>query len=101
MSKFEKLILEVLQEAKQVGTLYHSTTYNNAINILKTNTLYSDRSFGISTNRNLDLFKKGFGDVCFVLDGNKLSSKYKIFPFQFGQEDSQETIIQDKKNKSI
>lgn len=97
MSKFEKLILEVLQEAKQVGTLYHSTTYNNAINILKTNTLYSDRSFGISTNRNLDLFKKGFGDVCFVLDGDKLSSKYKIFPFQFGQEDSQETIIQDKK----
>ena len=41
MSKFEKLILEVLQEAKQVGNLYHSTTYNNAINILKTNTIYS------------------------------------------------------------
>ena len=97
MAPHQEWSYDELDEAKQVGNLYHSTTYNNAINILKTNTLYSDRSFGISTNRNLDLFKKGFGDVCFVLDGDKLSSKYKIFPFQFGQEDSQETIVQDKK----
>lgn len=96
-TKFRLMVEKALQEAKRVGSLYHCTNIENALEILNTNVLFSARSLGVSTSRNLNLFKKGYGEVCIELDGDKLSNKYRILPMQYGREDSQEELIQDKK----
>lgn len=96
-SKFKQIVEKALQEAKRVGSLYHCTNIDRALEILNTNVLFSARSLGVSTSRSLNLFKKGYGEVCIELDGDKLSNKYRILPIQYGREDSQEELIQDKK----
>ena len=85
-------LIELLQEAKQVGTLYHHTRYYNAANILKTSELcssreaYDDGMYAVSFTRDADfhgnfLSNKG-GDQCrFVINGDKLSNNYKIRPY--------------------
>lgn len=80
-------------EAKQVGILYHFTTTGNLISILKSDTLRgsSASQLGkdvISTTRFYDMgdtplfpLPTGFGECRITLNGNKLSNKYKIRPF--------------------
>lgn len=52
MSQFRKIVESILQEAKQVGTLYHATTLKGLINILQTDTIKSSLETGISFTRN-------------------------------------------------
>jgi len=72
-------------EGKQVGTLYHYTTYDRAFNIVRQDKMFADprregRDFGISFSRN---GTHAFADLgaCIVVDGDKLSNNYKIDPY--------------------
>lgn len=93
MSKFRNLIENILKEAKQVGILYHATRLDYAISIVENNAMYANpklqndgktldlNSLGISTSRNkLFMYK---GDVEIMLDGDKLSEKYSIIPYNY------------------
>jgi len=81
---------DILFEAKQVGVIYHYTTIDNLFSIMKRNYLSSgkfedDNSISFTRDK---LFantpRTNIGtDVRLVIDGNKLSSKYKIEPYQF------------------
>lgn len=86
MSKFRELVESVLkefeytlEEAKQVGLLYHATDLGGLKQIIKTNSLRSDWAQGISFSRNKNYW---YGNVPFqlVLDGDKLSEQYKTQP---------------------
>lgn len=93
MIKLTKLV-----EGKQVGTLYHFTSIDNFMDIMDNNLLKHskakeknpktgkqednisftrDKRFGKAFRPGVDV------DVAFVVDGNKLSDKYKISPYQF------------------
>lgn len=101
--KLEKLLLK--NEAKQVGTLYHSTALTTAMNfIIAEDTLKSSGRYRpnkisgtsdviyFSRNRSISNINFLTGSdviVTLVVDGDKLSEKYKVFPyndFGFGQE---------------
>lgn len=100
MSKFKDLIKNVLTEAKQVGLLYHSTRLDNAIEILEQNKLFAVRDIGISTSRHLRNPYSADNQVTFVLDGDKLSNKYKLEPFEYPgvTKADYETVIQTNKH---
>lgn len=101
------VIDKILVEAKQRGVLYHFTSISNAYRIIEKNILrggdlvnnlsgddlksiYKNRS-GVSLTRDKIFHKtadRKFDAVTSVsvrisLDGNKLSTKYKIVPFNF------------------
>jgi hypothetical protein len=83
-------ILKEITEGKQVGTLYHYTFTWNLYKIIKTNILTPELLQGqnkgwISFTRSKD--KNQFeisqdANCVIVVDGDKLSNKYKIKPFQ-------------------
>lgn len=83
-------ILKEITEGKQVGTLYHYTFTWNLYEIIKTNILTPELLQGqnkgwISFTRSKD--KNQFeisqdANCVIVVDGDKLSNKYKIKPFQ-------------------
>jgi len=88
-------LIDILNEAKQVGLLYHYTSVDGLKNILQSNQLKSseenymgnDLNF-ISFTRNKNFDKKGqkFNvktDYRITLDGDKLSNRYKIKPFAY------------------
>lgn len=101
---------QIFDEAKQVGTLYHYTNIENLISILKTNTLITNSLF-ISTTRSktfIDINQSlKFSDARLILDGDKLSQKYKIKPYKAFDAVSklyhteQEEIILTKKINNI
>ena len=110
MSKFRNLIENVLSEAKQVGNLYHATTISNCLSIIKDNELVASpkiiseqqqtldlNSIGISTSRNkLFMYR---GDIEIILDGDKLSNKYNIIPYNyFYDHDNSEMTHAEKRN---
>jgi 8-oxo-dGTP pyrophosphatase MutT (NUDIX family) len=88
-----------LNEAKQVGTVYHFTSALGVYNIIKTNTLksqeldvigrlkpYKDYKFiSLTRDKNFHIGDKMISGMSarIVLDGNKLSEKYKIIPFRY------------------
>jgi len=92
-------ILKEITEGKQVGTLYHYTTFQNAVEILSKNCLHT-RTYGISSpygkevisftrNKNFHDINKLFWfrvagnrevNVRLALDGNKLSNTYHLEP---------------------
>jgi len=78
---------EYLDEAKQVGTLYHFTSLYALKKILnnwclKGMEVYGDEGEYISFSRNKDLiFETPKDEVRIVLDGNKMSEKYKFEPY--------------------
>jgi hypothetical protein len=88
-------IQKVLNEGKQIGTLYHFTDVDALLDILKSNKMMAfprsgmgdDRNFYyISFTRNKNMFlnkPKLYADieVALVLDGDMLSNKYKFEPF--------------------
>jgi len=83
------IMFDMLNEAKQVGELYHFTSEDNAKLILYQNTLKSGKrgyyNPYICFARSLDSESKtelyGGLNICFVVDGNKLSEHYKTKPF--------------------
>ena len=93
-----KYIANILKEGKQVGILYHWTSFASLYNILQENyikggqrirddvkTMQGDIFYGVSFTR--DKFFHGWKnrhypmEVCIIVDGDKLSNNYKIFPY--------------------
>jgi hypothetical protein len=90
-----------LNESKQVGVIYHYTTFDNGLKILQSNQLKSHGTadstktnpmYGVSftrdkrfhNNHNVGFDVSSFGQrpqVRFTVDGNKLSNRYKIQPY--------------------
>ena len=96
---------DILKEAKQVGIIYHYTTFESGLKVLELNQLKSDHTaestnakpvFGISftrdkrfnnANRAVDFTNSSFGrtpQLRFTIDGNKLSNKFKVQPYSQG-----------------
>ena len=89
---------DILKEAKQVGIIYHYTTFEAGLKILKLNQMKSFEAadstrskpvFAVSftrdkrfhNNHNVGFDASSFGQrpqVRFTIDGDKLSNKYKI-----------------------
>jgi len=88
-------LIDLLNEFKQVGLLYHYTSEDNLKNILQSNQLKSSEEnymgndlYFISFTRNKNFHKKDqkFNvktDYRITLDGDKLSNKYKLKPFAY------------------
>jgi hypothetical protein len=75
-----------LIEAKQVGTLYHFTTIEGILEILKSNKLVSSGgSISFTRNKNYlnepGSYGKKLNLVRISINGDKLSNSYKINPF--------------------
>lgn len=88
-------VTDLLLEAKQVGTVYHFTSLSNIFYILEENILRPGIEFGsyyISLTRDSRFTQTTtYGEdfsICLVLDGDKLSSKYKIEPFSYFYHDA-------------
>jgi len=80
--KFEDFYNKII-ESKQVGIIYHYTTINSAMKILKDMKL-KDFTFNrgyVSFSRNgSGISGRGSNFLRFTIDGNKLSNKYSITP---------------------
>jgi hypothetical protein len=81
----------LLNEGKQVGTLYHFTSLSGLYGILKTGYININEDGFVSTTRDKNLNTSEFDSeyeepnyVSIYLDGNKISQNYKISPFSFG-----------------
>lgn len=87
-------LIDILNEAKQVGTLYHFTDMYSLIDILKTNTLKASNKFEKQKPPTVSLTRDKLGDIGGVggtgtknvrisIDGDKLSNRYKITPYNY------------------
>jgi hypothetical protein len=116
--------LKNLLESKQVGIIYHYTTFNSGLKILQSNQLKSGEAadsiktnpiFAISFTRDKrfhDNHVVGFEESSFgntpqlrlTLDGNKLSNRFKVQPYSQGGAfskdrkgfEAEERVISDK-----
>ena len=111
MKSLAKEVLRLI-EGKQVGVLYHYTTLLSLLKIVASNTLGRGEKYDtVSVTRNKNFHKKNSivpTEGVFVLDGNKLSNKYKIEPFAytsktagFGYEKGKYWAIQDQQEEII
>jgi hypothetical protein len=100
-------ILKGINEAKQVGNLYHFTSLENIKDIIRSTYLIpnDERQISTSVRANMaigDIGKlnaKGKNIARITLDGDKISNKYKIRPFDYEGEDlGEEQIVTDGKN---
>jgi hypothetical protein len=110
-------LMDLLNEGKQVGTLYHFTNMFSLLDILKTNTLKASNKFEKQKLPTVSLTRDKLGDIGGVggtgtktvrisIDGDKLSNKYKITPYNYysnypdfkESEDEMEEIIQGDVN---
>jgi hypothetical protein len=82
-------LIDIINEGKQVGDLYHFTRFRNIIGILKSGTL-SPSGARIEKNGYISFTRdKSLGmtlgsdrtEVRIQIDGDKLSTKYQIFPY--------------------
>lgn len=71
-----------LNEAKQVGLLYHTTNKDGILGILESNSLISSRFNGISFSRDKNN-RYNNGAFTLVFDGNKLSENNKLYPYSW------------------
>jgi len=79
-------LIDILKEAKQVGTLYHSTSGDNLISILKSNSLKTGMPSPYTNEIPTAIFftrNKNYrpGEYTIEVDGDKLSNNYKIRPY--------------------
>jgi hypothetical protein len=96
MHKLINILQEVLDEGKQVGTLYHFTNYDSAIGIVMKDFKLKvaltpkevsidelpDYAKYISFTRNKNLDSPTISrEVRFTIDGNALSNRYRVEPF--------------------
>lgn len=82
MRNSENMFLTVLKEAKQVGKIYHATSYEGLQGILSDNTMKSNFNTGISFTRDPRFV---YSDYPFILvfDGDAISEQHKVNPFDF------------------
>lgn len=87
-------LLKEITEAKQVGDVYHFTSLDGAYGILTDGfILANDEEGQVSTTRNknldpADFWDYGYGNtlIRLKLDGDKISNKYKIQPYNYSEE---------------
>ena len=105
MIKFQ----DILNEGKQVGTLYHWTDTMSSYDIVNNNFLkgYLTDTFssqpGVSFTRNKNFLStkpklRNKPEICFVIDGDKLSNTYKIQPYQdpkIKKDEMEEKVLTD------
>lgn len=103
-------LLKKINEGKQVGDLYHFTPLSILNQILATRYLIPNDENQISTSRRPNMSTRDFYNmkkasiVRLMLDGDKISNKYKIRPFAFGANEGdpedlgEEQIIVNGKN---
>lgn len=73
-----KTFKQHLEEAKQVGVIYHFTNVDALISILEKDTLSSEYHHAIAFTRN---YKLGFSSgVRIAFDGDKMSNKFSFEP---------------------
>ena len=82
------LLIDLLKEAKQVGTVYHYTTILSLLKILDDDVL-GDKSLGkysrvsLTRDKNFQKRTKIIPAECRItINGDKLSNRYKIQPYQ-------------------
>jgi len=77
-------LIDLLNEGKQVGPLYHYTTLMSVYNIVNQNVIRPSMngfvSFTRSKNRDFGIAQGT--DAMMAFDGDKLSNNYKITPYQ-------------------
>lgn len=73
-------LIDLLKEGKQVGILYHYTENWLLKQIIETNTLLAPVSFTRSKDKETVFWVDA--ECVLVIDGDKLSTKYKIRPYQ-------------------
>ena len=88
-----KSFLEYYTEAKQVGVLYHYTKFERLFDIIKQNQLTgTDKVPYVSFTRDKNFHAKGqhgsrlgivVNECRFVIDGDKLSHRYKLEPYDY------------------
>src|SRR3954470_25002891 len=82
-----KLVEKILKEAKQVGLLYHYTSFYGLIGIVKDNVLktpYVHQEISLTRNKDFHKHTNIINCNCRItIDGDKLSNHYKIVPFQY------------------
>jgi hypothetical protein len=100
-------LIDILREAKQVGILYHFTDDEGLRGILESNELLASyqNANHVSLTRDKNGWHVGTSDNIFriSLDGDKISNKYKIRPYEWdeldrgsGNTESEEAVITDK-----
>ena len=117
-------LIDLLKEAKQVGTIYHYSTFEAGLKILKSNQLKSSHAadstnakpvFAVSFTRDkrfhdnhvVDFRRSSFGNTAqlrFTINGDKLSNKFKVQPYSqqgpFSKDkkgfEAEERVISDK-----
>jgi len=88
--KLLSILKNIILEAKQAGDLYHFTPVSYLKDILLTQYLYPNDENQISTSRRPNMSTRDFQDMKtnsiarIMLDGDKISNKYKVRPFAFG-----------------
>lgn len=95
-------LIDILNEAKQIGSLYHSTSGENLISILKSNTLRADQTpnYAMTYLGRVSFTRdKNYrpGEYTMEIDGNKLSNNYKITPFAYmhGERGEAEEVVEE------
>jgi hypothetical protein len=85
--KLTNILKEIIKEAKQVGNLYHYTPIENIKNIVISQYLKPNEENQISTSVRANMDASEFSKMKdksiarIMLDGDKISNKYKIRPF--------------------
>ena len=86
-------LIDILQEAKQVGDVYHFTPTYNLYSILNDGFLKPNYEQQVSTtrNKNVDLIPFFDNDSLdnvsrITLDGNKISNNFKIKPYHYDED---------------
>jgi hypothetical protein len=85
-----------LNEAKQVGTVYHFTSISSALQIIADNKLGKNDTT-ISTTRDKNFVVSGpravsGNEISFILDGDKLSERYKTTPYDYNNDNPGEEV---------
>ncbi len=117
-------LIDLFKEAKQVGIIYHYTTFKNGLDILQSNQLESSDAadstnakpvFAVSFTRDkrfhdnhvVDFSRTSFGNTAqlrFTINGDKLSNKFKVQPYSqqgpFSKDkkgfEAEERVVSDK-----
>lgn len=82
MSEFKEIVEKILNEAKNVGILYHVTNLAGLIGILKSDTIHSQRPGGISFSRDKNNWYDD-GNFAIIVDSTKLSNNHKLDPYSW------------------
>ena len=91
-----------LIEGKLIGSLYHSTSGENLISILKSNIMKigEEANYGMTFTNQISFTRdKDYrpGDYTMEINGTKLSDNYKITPFAYyhGEREEAEEVVKE------